>query len=600
MKKIVSVIMALAISMSLFGCTSSNSANTVSENDMTTDVVVVGGGGAGITAAISAAQNGADVILIEKVGYLGGATMFSGGIIPAVGTQQQIEAGIEDSNDWFARDILRPSDYSVRKDLVYKVVEESKSLIEWLEEMGVSFDLVTNSLYYGQSNYRMHLAEGGGKQMTTTMIEYLNGIENITVLTNTPGTGLLTNEAGEVIGVKANDGEKEFNIYANNTILATSGFAANKEMLQEYMPEVADAYPLVAPGATGEGILWGMELGADTANMKAYQGHAFFNEQIKGTVSQSIANNGGIFVNKEGVRFTNEYNGYSELAPHVLAQPGKYAYLVFDQAIADKTSTFQSYVDAGIVVSGNTAEELAANLGVDAASLKDTFDRYISSIAKGEDEFNKTKLPASWNGPFYAIRITGDIRHTQGGLVTDTDAHVLREDGTVIQGLYAAGGVTEGFASTGGAGYMSGDGLLQAFVFGRIAGENAALETKGNITATVWTDPNVKEEFADETVSGASDVDTTTLTYTDGTYEGTGKGHAGDITVKVTVTGGKVSAIEVLSQTETPAIFDSAVDTIIAAAIENNGASNVDVVSGATNSSNGLLEAITNALANAQ
>ena len=600
MKKIVSILMALAISMSLFSCSNSNSTNTASENDMTTDVVVVGGGGAGITAAISAAQNGADVILIEKVGYLGGATMFSGGIIPAVGTQQQIEAGIEDSNDWFARDILRPSNYSVRKDLVYKVVEESKPLIEWLEEMGASFDLVTNSLYYGQSNYRMHLAEGGGKQMTSTMIEYLNGIENITVLTNTPGTGLLTNEAGEVIGVTANDGEKEFNIYANNTVLATSGFAANKEMLQEYMPEVADAYPLVAPGATGEGILWGVELGAATANMKAYQGHAFYNEQINASISQSIANIGGIFVNKEGVRFTNEYNGYSELTPHVLAQPGKYAYLVFDQTIADQISTFQSYVDTGIVVSGNTAEELAANLGVDAENLKDTFDRYIISIAKGEDEFNKTKLPAGWNGPFYAIRITGDIRHTQGGLVTDTDAHVLREDGTVIQGLYAAGGVTEGFASTGGAAYMSGDGLLQAFVFGRIAGENAALETKGNITATVWTDPNVKEEFVSESTSGTPDVDTTTLTYTDGTYEGTGKGHAGDITVKVTVTGGKVSAIEVLSQTETPAIFDSAVDTIIAAAIENNGASNVDVVSGATNSSNGLLEAITNALANAQ
>ncbi|MCI5774770.1 MAG: flavocytochrome c [Erysipelotrichaceae bacterium] len=600
--------MSICLILSLSSCSSNNNASSeiskaekteATENDLTTDVVVVGGGGAGIASAISASQNGADVILIEKMGYLGGATMFSGGIIPAVGTSQQQEANIQDDNDWFARDILRPSNYSVRKDLVYKVVEESKPLIEWIESMGVHFDLITNSLYYGQSNYRMHLAEGGGSQMTSTMIDYLESIDNITILTSTAGTGLLTNEAGEVIGVSANDGEKDFNIYANNTVLATSGFAANKDMLEEYIPEMVDAYPLVAPGATGEGIIWGMELGADVANMKAYQGHAFYNEESGQTIAQAIANNGGIFVNKNGVRFTNEYNGYSELSPHVLAQPGKYAYLVFDQNIADNTSQFEGYVEAGIVTSGNTAEELAANLGIDEVAMKDTFDRYVNSIAKGEDEFNRTKLPASWEGPFYAIRVTGDLRHTQGGLVTDTDAHVLREDGSVIQGLYAAGGVTEGFASTGGAAYMSGDGLLQAFVFGRIAGKNAATEEKGNIQATVWKDPNVKETIVIENAD-ESKVDSANLTYKDGTYEGVGQGHGGDIKASVTVSNGKVVEIEIISQNETETIYVSAVDKIINSIIENNGTANVDTVSGATESSNGIMDAVNDALGNAK
>lgn len=608
MRKVVSLLMSLCLILSLSACSSNNNASTATsntegteatENDLTTDVVVVGGGGAGIASAISASQNGADVILIEKMGYLGGATMFSGGIIPAVGTTQQKEANIQDDNDWFARDVLRPSNYSVRKDLVYKVVEESKPLIEWIESMGVHFDLITNSLYYGQSNYRMHLAEGGGSQMTSTMIDYLEGIDNITILTSTAGTGLLTNDKGEVIGVSANDGEKDFNIYANNTVLATSGFAANKEMLEEYIPEMVDAYPLVAPGATGEGILWGMELGAAVANMKAYQGHAFYNEESNQTIAQAIANNGGIFVNKNGVRFTNEYNGYSELSPHVLAQQGKYAYLVFDQNIADNTSQFEGYVEQGIVTSGNTAEELAANLGIDEAAMKDTFDRYVASIAKGEDEFNRTKLPESWEGPFYAIRITGDLRHTQGGLVTDTDAHVLREDGSVIQGLYAAGGVTEGFASTGGAAYMSGDGLLQAFVFGRIAGKNAATEEKGNIQATVWTDPNVKEGIVTETAN-EDVVDSTNVTYNDGTYEGVGQGHGGDITVSVTVTDGKLTNVEVVSQNETEAIYSSAVDTIIEGVIANNGTTNVDAVSGATESSSGIMDAVNDALSQAK
>jgi len=456
--------------------------------DMKTDVVVVGGGGAGIAAALSAAEKGVYVILIEKMGALGGATQLSAGIIPAVGTKQQKDAGIEDNNDWFARDILRPSNYSVRRDLVYTVVENSKSLIEWLESKGCRFTLVTRSLYYGQSNYRMHISDRLGAGMTAALIDNLEHVENITVMCGTTGIGLLTNDKGEVVGVRANDGINDFNITANNTVLATSGFGANDEMVKTYMPEVASAFKYVAPGATGEGILWGQRLGAAVANMKAYQGHAFYNEQIHASLSQGMANMGGIFVNSNGIRFTNEYGGYSELTPHVLAQPGHFAYLIINDDIAAATAAFAGYKEKGIVVSGNTPKQLADALGINAESLSNTFERYEASIKRGEDEFNKTKLPKNWNGPYYAMKITGDLRHTQGGLVTDVAAHVLKADGTVIQGLYAAGGCTEGFASTGGAAYMSGDGLLQALVFGRIAGEKAATEKKGSIKATVRSD----------------------------------------------------------------------------------------------------------------
>ena len=456
--------------------------------DMKTDVVVVGGGGAGIAAALSAAEKGVHVILIEKMGALGGATQLSAGIIPAVGTKQQKDAGIEDNNDWFARDILRPSNYSVRRDLVYTVVENSKSLIEWLESKGCRFTLVTRSLYYGQSNYRMHISDRLGAGMTAALIDNLEHVENITVMCGTTGIGLLTNDKGEVVGVRANDGINDFNITANNTVLATSGFGANDEMVKTYMPEVASAFKYVAPGATGEGILWGQRLGAAVANMKAYQGHAFYNEQIHASLSQGMANMGGIFVNSNGIRFTNEYGGYSELTPHVLAQPGHFAYLIINDDIAAATAAFAGYKEKGIVVSGNTPKQLADALGINAESLSNTFERYEASIKCGEDEFNKTKLPKNWNGPYYAMKITGDLRHTQGGLVTDVAAHVLKADGTVIQGLYAAGGCTEGFASTGGAAYMSGDGLLQALVFGRIAGEKAATEKKGSIKATVRSD----------------------------------------------------------------------------------------------------------------
>lgn len=558
---------------------------------METDVVVVGGGGAGISAAISAAQNGANVVLLEKVGYLGGATLMSGGLIPAVGTQQQIEAGIDDNIEWFVRDIMRPSNYAVREDLVYTVAESAKPTIEWLTDMDVKFTVVTSSLYYGQSNYRMHLAEGSGKGLVEKMTAYLDGLDNVTVLYNTPGVGLITDESGEVLGVKAKSGDDDLEVMGKNVVLATSGFAANKEMVAKYMPEVKDAYPMYAPGATGEGIEWGVELGAAVANMGAYQGHAFYCEGY-GTVDQGIANRGGIFVNQNGVRFCNEYGGYSELTPHVLHQPGHYAYMVFDSTNAAATAKFAAFEEAGIVTEADTAEELAEKLGIDPQKLAQTFDEYQASIERGEDEFNRTKLPAEFEAPFYAIKITGDLRHTQGGLVTDVAAHVMKEDGTLIPGLYAAGGCTEGFSSTGGAAYMSGNGLLQAIIFGKIAGENAATEVRGD--AAVKTreveQESVVQETAETTVGGAD------VAFKDGTYEGTAKGNNGDVTVSVKVEGGKVVSVEVTAQSETPAIYETAKDTVLGAIVAANGTVGVDVVTGATNSSNALIHACEAAL----
>ena len=582
MKKLFALLLALTMMLSV---------SMVSAETLECDVVVVGGGGAGMSAALSAAENGAKVILIEKQGYLGGATMMSGGIVPAVGTKQQKEAGIEANLEWFVRDIERPSNYAVREDLVYTVAENAKTVIEWLEGMGVKWT-VMNSLFYGQSNYRMHLAEGSGKGLSDCMIATLENNDNITLMLNTPGTGLMTNDAGEVIGVTAQGADGEMQILAKNTILCTSGFAANQEMVAKYMPEMSVAQPYYAPGATGEGIQWGMELGAAVANMGAYQGHAFYGVGY-GSTDQGIANNGGIFINQNGVRFTNEYGGYSELTPHVLHQPGHYCYMVFNDAIAAKSAKFEKFKEAGIVFSGDTAEELAAQLNIDSAKFAQTIAEYQASIVRGEDEFNRTKLPESFEAPYYAIKITGDLRHTQGGLVTDIATHVMKEDGTLIPGLYAAGGVMEGFSSTGGPGYMSGNGLLQAFIFGKIAGERAATEVRGEATVVNYEFPvdelAVAEEAALQTMGGAD------VKFVDGEYNGLGQGHGGDITVKVVIADTKIASIEVVSQNETPAIYASCEKTMLDAITAANGTA-VDTVSGATESSVGIINAVNSAL----
>ena len=183
-------------------------------------------------------------------------------------------------------------------------------------------------------------------------------------------------------------GKDELAILAKNTVLASSGFANNPDMLAQYCPEAVDAFKMVAPGATGEGILWAQELGANLQNMGAYQGHAFHGVDNGKTLEQGIANNGGIMVNQEGNRFANEYTGYSELSPHVIAQSDNIAYLCFTDAQVAKSAKYAEWEAEGIVMKGASSAELAAAIGTDAATLEKTITEYQAAIEKGEDKFN--------------------------------------------------------------------------------------------------------------------------------------------------------------------------------------------------------------------
>ena len=187
-----------------------------------------------------------------------------------------------------------------------------------------------------------------------------------------------------------------------------------------------------------------MELGAAVENMHAYQGYGFYCEGV-GAMDQGLADRGGIMVNLNTERFCDEHNGYSQIAPHVIAQPEHHVYLIFDEANAQQTD-LSAYEEKGLLIKADTVAELAEKTGLDAEKLEKVVEEYREGIEKGEDKFNRTLLPESFEAPFYAIYMTADLRHTQGGLVTDVAAHVLTEDNEVIQGLYAAGGVTEGFS----------------------------------------------------------------------------------------------------------------------------------------------------------
>ena len=446
-----------------------------------TGVLVIGGGGAGISAAISAAQAGADVILLEKTGIMGGATILSAGKIPAVGTQEQIAKGVKDTVWALCNDIFRPNNHSVREDLVYTAGSAAKDIVEWTGEMGVTWT-VDDALYYGQTNYRMHTADGAGNGLTTTMIDFLGSLDNAEVRTDSEVLGLIYDEAEGVLGAYTADAA----YLADNVVLATSGFGNNPDMIEQYCPEAANSVKIVAPGATGEGIRWAEELGARLRCMGAYQGYAFHTVDDDQSGEQTLANNGAIFVNAEGMRFANEFGGYSELTPNILTQTNGWVWEIFTDAQKETSGMWDSYEANGIVHTAETVEDLAAELDLPADALAATIDEYKAGIEAGMDSFNRSHLPADFEGPYYAIKITGEIRHTQGGMSTDVAGHVLKEDGTLIPGLYAAGGCTEGFSSTGGPAYMSGNGVLQALAFGKIAGEHAASETRGSAQIVEW------------------------------------------------------------------------------------------------------------------
>ncbi len=313
------------------------SADVASMEQLSCDVLAIGGGGAGICAALSAAEQGASAIVVEKTGLFGGATIMSSGKIPAVGTALQAERGVEDSVGACAMDIFRPNNYSVRPDLVYTVVENSNDIIEWTAARGVVWTL-DETLYYGQTAHRMHTADGAGAGLVNPLLAYMEGEDLIQAFTNFEVKGLVVDGDAVVGAYGTNADGADVAISAKAVVLATTGFGNNPEMLAQYCPEAVPAVPVVAPGATGEGILWAAELGADLQNMGAYQGHAFHCIDNGTTGEQGIANNGGIMVNLEGNRFMNEYGGYSELSPHVLAQTDHVAFLCFNDIQAEKSA----------------------------------------------------------------------------------------------------------------------------------------------------------------------------------------------------------------------------------------------------------------------
>jgi fumarate reductase flavoprotein subunit len=432
-----------------------------------------------MVAALAAAKRGARVLILEKGQELAGNTVRSTGLIPAAGTRFQREAGIlDDTPGLMAGDIFEKNNYESHPELTRLLCEESAPLVEWLaDEAGCEMVCYTDFLYPGQSRLRMHGPKTHyGSELARQLESAIRNEPRIELLRSTPVRGLVWDET-RVSGVETAEGPVE----AGAVILALNGFGGNREMVEEHLgPEAAAALYYGSHNNTGEGIRWGVVLGAATEHMGSYQGHASVAAPNGPLVTWGVVVNGAILVNKHGLRFGCETVGYSEYAGAVMAQPGGEAWEILDEEVyeASRGTRLAEVIDAGKVVGSGTLEELAATFGLPTDALIKTIEQTNSSIwGEAPDPFGREKFKdGSLEPPFYGIHVRGALFHTQGGLKVDTCARVLREDGSPIPGLYAGGGTAVGISGKDYKGYSSGNGLLAATVLGRISGEAAAEE----------------------------------------------------------------------------------------------------------------------------
>lgn len=440
-------------------------------------VLIVGAGAAGHVAALACRDAGIECAMLERDPQPQGSTALSSGLVPAANTAMQRAKNIADAPALFAADIQRKAKGEADPLLVARLSETIGSTVDWLASRhAIAFELVEGFLYPGHSALRMH----GTKRRTGAEL-----MDNLVAAAAAAGAETLTNahvvelyadSDGQVRGVRLArpDGAQE-RIGCDALILACNGFGGNPEMVGHYLPEMREALYFGHPGNRGDAIAWGQKLGAATRHLGAYQGHGSVAEPHGILISWATMMEGGIQVNRDGNRFSNEHLGYSEQAVSVLQQPGRVSFCIYDSRCHAAALQFEEYRQAvalGAVREFSDAHALATAFGLPTENL-------AAAIAQTQNESPdpwgrdfSTKPPLA--PPFWGVRVTGALFHTQGGLVVDADARVCRADGTKLPNLFAAGGAACGVSGPHVWGYLSGNGLLSAIGLGRIAGEAAA------------------------------------------------------------------------------------------------------------------------------
>lgn len=441
--------------------------------DIQTGTLIIGAGACGLVAALAAHERGQEVLVIEADSLPAGSTALSAGLIPAAGTFLQKNVGIEDSAELFAADIQNKAKHENSIDLVKKLADESAAVIEWL--MGkykLPFTLVNEFDYPGHSVRRMHgLPSRSGRELVDALRTACESVD-IDIVCSRRAVVLHTEGLvikGASICSSYDTSEIEA-IGCKKLILACNGFGGNRDMVSTLTPDIEHGLWFGHSGNQGEAIKWGEDLGAALKHLGAYQGHGNVASPHSILITWAVITAGGVQLNNNGVRFWDESQGYSEAARQVLAQPESVAITIFDARIAAIARQFEDFKQAervGAIGVFDSLDELA--LGMDLP--RDDVILTLASLPNnGTDNFGRVFSEPSLQAPYYAVKVTGALFHTQGGLMIDSTARVLHTNGAVFPNLFAGGGAACGVSGSGDSGYLSGNGLLSAVVLGYAAG----------------------------------------------------------------------------------------------------------------------------------
>jgi fumarate reductase flavoprotein subunit len=439
-----------------------------------TPVVIVGAGACGLTAALVLYRLGVECVVLERDAFAAGSTALSSGFIPAAETRLQKSLGIPDSLDLFRREIEAKSHGQAAPHLAVAYTEAVRQAIDALEAHGIVFEVATTWLYPGHSVHRIHCVPERTGAALLAALGRVAAERGVDVLTEALVREIWVDAEDRVTGVgyQRPDGTVE-RIACDALILACNGYGGNPALVRELLPAMAEATFGGHVGNDGSAIAWGRRLGARSADLGGYQGHGSWIIPQGALMTWAAMMEGGVQINARGQRFHNENHGYSEAAVEVLAQPGGIAWNVFDAPILELLQTFPDFVEAqknGALRSFADEAALAAHIGCDAAALRAT----LAALQPGTTDAFGRHIKRPLSAPFHVVKVTGSLFHTQGGLDIDAQCCVLREDGTPLPNLLAAGGAARGVSGNEVWGYLTGNGLLSAVGGGWLAGATVA------------------------------------------------------------------------------------------------------------------------------
>lgn len=419
-----------------------------------TDIVIIGGGPAGLAAAISAKEAGADkVTIVEKLDILSGNGKFDMNFFDMINSKAQKANGINDSVEAFIKDKSNPRDTAERTRVQ---AEGAYVLDEWLRGMGINLNY-----NYGLRNHMAEADAYAGAHIQDGLERKVKEL-GVDVRTGTKGLDFIM-ENGKVTGVKVQKKNLTYDINAKAVIVATGGFSANKALLAKYAPGSEKVETSNQLGATGDFVPVFEKNGMKMENMEVL---SVFKMIISKTRDLTGAGDGFVLVNKNGERFIDETKSGLPMAYTILEQPESKVFYIYDQNLYESAYRLKKHVAQGLHTKADTLEELAEKLEIPKDKLVATIDTFNKGV-RGEvkDPFREKAFTREFKnqGPYYGVQVESAIHMTKGGVAANEKAEVLYENGEIVEGLYAAGEVTNTSAAYSGA-----------VIFGRVAGESAA------------------------------------------------------------------------------------------------------------------------------